>query len=125
MSTTTTPPPTPTDRAVALAKNGAEFVAMAQTVDPALYAQLVGSLATYGKSAAAPLVGSLLGLLVARYGLGSYVTPDTLNLLTEALVAAGTAAGAAAMHWISKSPGRKLATPASPPAAAPTAASAP
>lgn len=123
--TVTTPPaPTPaaqtrlTDAAVNAATTGAELLQNLQTNDPALYQQLTGSLATYGKSAAAPLVGSLLGLLIAHYGLGPYMTPDALNLLTEALVAIGTGAGALIMHWIGKRPGNKLATP-TPPAAPP------
>jgi hypothetical protein len=107
MSQTTTAPVNASE-AVAVAKEGSHFVALVQTADPALYAQLVGSLATYSKSAAAPLVGSVLGLLVAKYGLGPYVTPDILNLATEALVAIGVSAGAAAMHWLSKAPGRAL-----------------
>ena len=102
-------PTTHTDQAVALAKDGAQMVASFETVNPALYAQLVGSLATYGKSAAAPLVGSALGALVAHYGLGPFVTADTLTLLTEVLVAIGTSAGALVMHWFGKAPGRALA----------------
>ena len=101
-------PPTNASEAVNIAKDGAEFVALVQSSDPALYAQLVGSLATYGKSAAAPLLGSLLGLLIAKYGLQPYVTADMINLLTEALVAAGTGIGALVMHYLSKAPGRTL-----------------
>jgi hypothetical protein len=114
-ATTTAPAPTPaaqtaqTNAAISAAETGAALLNNLQTADPALYQQLVGSFSTYGKSAAAPLVGSLLGLLVAHYGLASYVTPDTLNLLTDALVALGTGAGALVMHWIGKRPGNKLA----------------
>lgn len=103
-----------TDVAVSVAQNGAQLLSAFQVANPALYAQLVGSLATYGKSAAAPLLGSLLGLLVAHYGLGPYVTPDILTLTTEALVALGTGIGAIVMHWWSKWPGRALQTPAVP-----------
>ena len=114
MSTTTTtqtPEVIATDQAVAAAKDAGELLSTLETANPALYAQLFGSLATYGKSAAAPLVGSLLGALVAHYGLGPYVTADTLNLATEALVGVGTGAGAIVMHWISKKPARALQTP--------------
>jgi len=101
--------------AVAVARSGAELVQTLQREDPALYAQLVGSLSTYSKSAAAPIVGSLLGLVVAHYGLGPYLGTETLNLLTEALVGLGMAAGAAFMHWFGKRPGRALqAAPAAP-----------
>lgn len=102
---------TATDNVIAVVKDGNQLVAALQTVNPALYAQIVGTLGTYSKSAAAPLVGSALGLLVAHYGLGSYLSAETLSLLTDLLVAAGTAAGAAAMHWWSKRPGRALAAP--------------
>ena len=120
MSATTTPAPTApatapqtvrTNAAINAAESGAALLNNLQTADPALYAQLVGSVATYGKSAAAPLVGSLLGLFVAHYGLGPYVTPDTLTFLTDALVGLGTVAGAAIMHWLSKAPARKMAAP--------------
>jgi|SRR6185437_4068040 len=127
MSTTTAPTPigipnsagiptTRTDQAIEVSRDGAKLIANLQTADPALYAQLVGSLATYGKSASAPVVGALIGALVARYGLGctnptatNCFTPDTVNLLTEVIVGAGTALGAVVMHWIGKIPGRKLA----------------
>jgi hypothetical protein len=105
-------PTTSTDQAFALAEDGAMFLSQIETTNPALYAQLVGSLATYGKSAAAPVVGSVLGLLVAHYGLGPYVTADTLSFLTDALVGLGTAGGAMLMHWIGKAPGRALGPPA-------------
>lgn len=114
-ATTIAPAPTPaaqtaqTNAAISAAETGAALLNNLQTADPALYQQLVGSFSTYGKSAAAPLVGSLLGLLVAHYGLAAIVTPDTLNLLTDALVALGTGAGALVMHWIGKRPGNKLA----------------
>jgi hypothetical protein len=113
---------TPADSAVAIAKNGAQLVAILQQADPALYAQLVGSLATYSKSAAAPLIGAGLGLGIAKLGIGSYVTPEIQNLLTEALVALGTGAGAVVMHWWSKGPGRALQAPSALPvhAAPPT-----
>lgn len=104
----TQPATTPASNAVAIAKGGAELVSLLQSQDPPLYAQLVGSLATYGKSAAAPVVGALVGLLVAKLGVASIVTPDLQALLTDALVGLGTAAGAAAMHWLSKAPGRAL-----------------
>lgn len=107
-----------TTAAVAIAQDGAQLLSAFQIANPPLYAQMVGSLATYAKSASAPLVGSLLGLLVAHYGLGPYVTPDILNLATEGLVALGTGTGALAMHWWSKSPARALLAP-SVPAAAP------
>ena len=99
---------TPASDAVAVAQTGAQFVATVQAADPALYGQLVGSLSTYSKSAAAPVVGAVVGLLVAKFGLAQIVTPDLQNLLTEALVGVGTAAGAAIMHWWSKAPGRAL-----------------
>lgn len=115
MSATQPVPVTPTGApvtsgnvAVAVAKGGAEFVALVQQADPALYSQLVGSLATYSKSVAAPLVGAGVGLLVAKLGVANIVTPDLQALLTEALVALGTAVGAAVMHWVGKAPGRLL-----------------
>jgi hypothetical protein len=98
-----------TNNVVAFARNGAELVDGFATANPALYAQLVGSLSTYSKSAAAPIVGSLIGLLAAKYGLGPYLSTETVNLLTELLVGAGTVAGAAFMHWYGKRPGRELA----------------
>jgi hypothetical protein len=107
-------PTTVTDQAVAFAADGAKLITNLQTANPALYAQLVGSVATYGKSAAAPLVGSLLGLAVARWGLQPYVTADTLSLATNALVGLGTAVGALIMHWWAKAPGRALAKGAEP-----------
>jgi hypothetical protein len=112
-----------TNAAVNWAQTGAQLLTAFQTANPALYEQLVGSVATYGKSALAPIVGAALGLAVAKLGVGSYVTPDTLNLLTDALVGLGTGAGALAMHWWSKRPGRALQTPGavSPPPVPPTA----
>lgn len=105
---TPTPPAENASAAVALARGGAQFVQTLQTADPALYVQLVGSFATYGRSAAAPVVGGLLGLLVAYLGLKDIVTPDLQGLLTNAIVGLGTALGAAAMHWYGKRPGRAL-----------------
>lgn len=105
---------TPASNAVAIAKGGAQLVSLVQTADPALYAQLVGSVTTYAKSAGAPLVGAAVGLLVAKLGVASIVTPDLQALLTDALMAVGTAAGAAAMHWLSKAPGRALQAAPSP-----------
>jgi hypothetical protein len=98
-----------TNNVIAVVQDGNELISALQTANPALYAQLVGSLSTYGKSAAAPIVGSLIGLLAAKYGLGPYLSTETVNLLTELLVGAGTVVGAAFMHWYGKRPGRELA----------------
>lgn len=123
MSATVTPATTETVRTnqvIEVVKAGSDLVDGLKTANPALYAQLVGTLATYGKSAAAPLVGSALGALIAHYGLGPYVTPDLLTFATDALVALGTTAGALVMHWWGKRPGRALAAmpPTAPKAAA-------
>jgi hypothetical protein len=129
MSTTVTTAPTPigipnsagvpttrTDQAIEVSRDGAKLIANLQTADPALYAQLVGSLMTYAKSGAAPVVGAFVGVIVAHWGLACTATavngcftPDMVNMITYAIVGAGTALGAVVMHWIGKIPGRKLA----------------
>lgn len=104
---------TPTDEAVAAAKNAPELLTFLQTMNPALYAQLTGSLGTYGKSAAAPVVGAIVGAVVAHYGIACTTavttgcwSADFIGYVTDSLVLAGTAAGALVMHWVSKSPAR-------------------
>ncbi len=51
----TVPNTTATDKAVAAAKDAPELVSILQTANPALYAKLTGSLATYSKSDTAPV----------------------------------------------------------------------
>lgn len=102
-----------TNNVIAVVQNSAEFFEGIKAANPALYNQMVGSLSTYGKSAAAPAIGSLLGLAAAYWGLSPYLSAETLNLLTEVLILIGTSAGAIFMHWWGKRPGRELAaTPA-------------
>ena len=123
MSTTTTPAATlaATNEAVAVAKGLAEAISAFETANPALYAQLVGSLGTYGKSAAAPVIGLIVGAEVARLGLacGAAVTTgcwsaDTVQTVTLVCCAAFSAAGAALMHWMSKSPARAVLNASAP-----------
>jgi len=106
-----------TNAAIAVAQAAPGLLTTLQTVNPALAAQLTGSLATYSKSAAAPIVGLVVGAVVAHFGLACSATtvaaagcwsPDTINLVTEICCAAGTGIGALAMHWLSKAPARSV-----------------
>lgn len=122
-----TPPKTPTDQAVDDARGFAQAVSFLQTDNPALAAQITGSLSTYGKSALAPIIGGGVGLIVAHYGLscGSQPTagcwsPDLINQVTDAIVLVCASGAAAVMHWLSKAPAR-AAIAASPPPAPPVA----
>lgn len=112
---------TATDEAVTAAKNAPQLLTILEDVNPALYAQLLGSAATYSKSAAAPVVGVAVGALVARFGLACTATvttacwtQGTVDTVTDLCVAAGAALGALVMHWISKAPARAVAAPSSP-----------
>jgi hypothetical protein len=113
-----------TNAAVAAAQGAAEAINAFETANPALYAQMVGSLGTYGKSALTPAISGLIGGAVTHYGLscGAVVTAgcwsaDNVQLATLAVTAVCSAIGAAVMHWISKSPARAVlnaAVPAAP-----------
>jgi len=103
-----------TNNVIAVVQNGNQLIAGIKEANPALYNQMVGSLSTYGKSAAAPIVGSVIGLVAAHYGLGPYLSTEMVNLLTWLLVGAGTAAGSAFMHWRGKATARELAAAPAP-----------
>ena len=114
-----------TNEAVAVAKGAAEAISAFETANPALYAQMVGSLGSYSKSAAAPVIGLVVGAEVAHLGLacGAAVTTgcwsaDTVQTVTLVCCAAFSAAGAALMHWMSKSPARAVLNAAAPAPAA-------
>jgi hypothetical protein len=120
---------TVTDRAVAAARSGAQLLANFQQVNPALAEQLTGSVATYSKSGAAPLVGAAIGWGAAHYGLmcsastaavAGCWTDATVTLVTAICIAAGTALSAGGMHWLAKAPARAaLASSPAPPASEP------
>lgn len=111
--------PTPevkaTNNVIAVVQTGSQLVAALETANPALYAQLVGSLSTYSRSALAPFAGLLVGWAVAHWGLSPYLGTETQEILTNALACVGASAAALGMHWIGKRPG--VALQASPPEA--------
>jgi hypothetical protein len=126
MSATTTPK-TPTDQAVDDARGFAQAVSFFQTDNPALAAQITGSLSTYAKSGAAPIVGAILGWAVPHYGLACSVpptpgcwSPDLINQVSEVAGLVCASAASLVMHWLSKAPAR-AAIAASPPPAPPVA----
>jgi hypothetical protein len=127
MSTTTAPPPTPTDKAVSAARGFAQLTTTLETNNPALASQLTGSLATYAKSGIAPIVGGVLGLAVAHYGLSCATppapgcwTPDLINQVSEAIALVCAGGASLIMHWVGKAPTRAAiaASTSAPPAAA-------
>ena len=112
-----------TNAAISLARNAPELLAGLQAVNPAVAAQLTGTVATYSRSASAPLVGAAVGWIAAHFGLmcsaaaaANCWTADTVTTVTALCVAAGTSLSALGMHWLSKAPTRALVAPA-PPAA--------
>ena len=113
MSGTSTPTPTATTAAtndvIKVARDAPELLAGFQAANPALAAQLTGSLATYLKSGGAPLVGTAIGYLVAHYALGW--SQGDIDLATEICCAIGAAVVSAANHWWSKAPARAMLAP--------------
>lgn len=95
-----------TNIAVVAAKDLPDLLTKLNTVNPALYAQLTGTLATYAKSAAAPAVGLVVGEIVAKGvdALGVTWTADTTALVTNLILVVGAAGAAAINHWFSKRP---------------------
>lgn len=120
MSTTTAPPDpvaAATTAAIDIARDAPTLVAGLEASNPAMAAQLTGSLATYAKSGAAPIVGMIVGTLAAHYGLactavtaatGACWSQEVINNVTYALIGLGASAGALVMHWISKWPARRV-----------------
>ena len=126
MSTTTQPQParTPADNAIAMANTTATAVESLRTTAPDAYALLLGSAGTYTKSGLAPVIGMIVGAVVAHFGLAcpttgtataTCLTHDTITLATTLITVAFGAGAALINHWISKAPGRALATPAAAP----------
>lgn len=105
------------DTAIAISRTLAATVDEWQATNPALAAQVTGSLATYLKSGVAPVVGSFVGYGAAHLGLmctaatianSGCWSQGTIDLVTEILVMAGTGIGALIMHWHSKAPARAV-----------------
>ena len=105
---------------VALAKDLPAQAAALEAVDPELAAQLTGSLQTYFKAGASPVVvgiaGWIVGQAVGYFGMACSATvttacwsPEFVNGVANVLAVAGTAGGALAMHWLSKAPFRAVA----------------
>lgn len=125
MSATTPPTQSTTTRAFATntAMNAArdlpDAIAKLEKVDPALAAQLTGSLATYFKAGASPVAagvaGWLVGQAVGAAGLAcsaavttSCWSPEFQSAASNVLALVFTAAGALVMHWWSKAPARAV-----------------
>ena len=137
MSTTSSTTPTPATQAatvhaadvnavVNLARTLPEQITRLEAVDPALAAQLTGSLATYLKSGASPVAGAVAGWFVGQavgyFGLACTATvttacwsPGFVDGVANALAVAGTALGALVMHYISKAPARAVVAATVPP----------
>jgi hypothetical protein len=110
-----------TNTAISFARNAPELLDGLKAANPAMAAQLTGTVATYSKSGAAPLVGSIVGWLAAHFALmcssavaSNCWTQDTVNIVTALCIAAGTSLFALGMHWWSKAPTRALVAPAPP-----------
>lgn len=118
------PPATPatqtarTNAAISAAQDGITLLNTLQTADPALYAQLVGSVATYSKSSGGTLACGIIAWGAAQWGMAcsatvttNCLTPEATQVLGGVAALAGAFVGSLIMHKIGKLPGQKLTAP--------------